>query len=278
MTIRRLTLFTAALLLAGAACVRAQGEGEDQELRQMETRLQEQRAGALCARLILYSDELRKLKAQFTAAGEPASAAAVQTELDAVTLAVTSLTSLARGEGGPPEAGELKPDEKLSSTALAARRIDAIIAKFSPRADESPGERNTPALPLRPRVLRITSAATNPGYSSHKGSNYWSYGSAYAVWTLNDLAPGEYEIQIRYSAGIDSGGKAVVKAAGQRFEVTVPKGGKDSRKELTISAGILTVKEPGVDIRVENGGLAEKAGYLLNLHAVYLVPAAAKRP
>ena len=276
MTIRGLTFFSAVLLLTGAA--RAQGEGEDKELRQMETSLQEQRAGAVCARLILYGDELRTLKAQFTAGGEPVAAAAVQTELDAVTLAVTRLTSIARGEGGPPEAGELKPDEKLSSTALAARRIDAIIAKFSQRASESPGERNSPALPLRPRVLRMTSAATNPGYSSYKGGSYWAYGAAYAVWTLNDLAPGDYEIQLRYSAGIDSGGKAVIKAAGQRFEVTVPKGEKDSRKELTLSAGILKVKEPGVDIRLENGGLAEKAGYLLNLHAVSLVPVAGKRP
>ncbi len=277
MNSRRLTALAAALLLTGAGRVCSQDKGNDMELLQMESRLQEQRAGAMGSRLTLYCDELRKLHAQFNAAGENASADAVQQELDNMTLAVKRLTSIASDQAGPPELGELKPDEKLSGAALAARRIDAVIAPFSQAAGDGPAERNAPAGQTRPRNLRMSTAVTNPVYSTSKGGSYWTHPSAYAVWTLNDLAPGDYEVQLRYSAGTDSGGKAVVKAAGQKFEVLVPRGEKDSRKELTLTAGVIKVKDPGVDVRVENGGLADKANYLMNLHAVNLVPAG-KRP
>ncbi len=277
MSSRRLTVLTAALFLTGAGRVCSQDEGGDRELLQLESRLQEQRADAMGNRLTLYCDELRKVHAQLKAAADDASAAAVQQELDQMTLAVKRLTSIARGHAGPPEPGELKPDEKLSSAALAARRIDAVIAPFSQAAGEGPAEQNSPPGQTRLRVLKMNTAGTNPGLSTSKGGSYWTYPSAYAVWTLNDLAPGDYEVQLRYSAGIDSGGKAVVKAAGQKFEVPVPKGEKDSRKELTLTAGVIKVKEPGVDIRVENGGLADMECYLLNLHAVSLVPVS-KRP
>lgn len=276
MNCKYLMLIAAAFHLTGAGNVRAQDE-EDRELRQMDSRLQEQRAVAARTRLMLYSDELRKLQSQYTATGEATAAVAVQKELDAVALAVKRLAAIARGQAGPPESGELKEDEKVSDAALAAKRIDAIIAKFSQAKGDGPAARNAQAGQMRARLLKIERASKNPGFSQYEGSSYWAYDSSYAVWTLDDLAPGEYEIVLRYSGSAVSGGKAVVKAAGQKFEVTVPRGEKGGRKELTLSAGNLKVKEGGVDVRVESGGLAARADCLWNLHAVALVPAG-KRP
>ena len=281
MNFRHFILPVAALLLTGGVGLRAQEAGDqnaDLELDQMESRLQEQRAAAMRGRLILFSDELRKLQAQYKAAGDAASAAAVQSELDSTALAVKRLSNIARSQSEPPEAGELKDDEKLSSAALAARRIDAIAAKFNQPQTDSPAAKSALTGQMRPRILKMEKAAKTPGYSSYEGGGYWAYESSYAGWTLNDLTPGEYQIQLRYSSGPESGGKAVVKAAGQRFEITIPKGEKGVRKELTLTVpGVLKVKDPGVDFRVENGGIETKSGYLWNLHAVALVPAA-KRP
>lgn len=250
---------------------------EDRELRQMEARLQEQRANAARTRLLLYSDELRKLQSQYTAAGEATAATAVEKELEAVAHAMKRLAAIARGQAGPPEASELKDGEKVSDAALAAKRIDAIIAKFRQANADDPAARNALPGQLRARVLKIEKASKNPGYAGYEGSSYWAYESSYAAWTLDDLAPGEYEIVLRYFPGAGSGGKAVVKAAGQKFEVAVPKSEKGGRKELTLRPGILKVKEPGVDIRVECGGLVDKADSLWNLQAVALVPVA-RRP
>ena len=275
MNCRNVIVIAAAFLLTGGGNGRAQDE-EDRELRQMEARLQEQRAGAARTRLILYSDELRKLQAHYTAAGEAAAAVAVQKELDAVALAMKRLAAIAQGQAGPPEAAELKEVGKVSDAALAAKRIDAIIAKFSQAKGDDPAGRHALAGQLRARLLKIEKASKNPAYSEFEGSSYWAYNSSYAEWTLNDLAPGDYEVVLRYTASAISGGKAVVKAAGQKFEVTVPQGEKGGRKELTLSPA-LKVKEPGVDVRVESGGLADKADFLWNLQAVALVPAD-KRP
>ena len=278
---QHLLLTVAALLLTGAAGLKSQessDENADVELDQMESRLQEQRAVAMRGRLILFSDELRKLQAQYQAAGDVVSAAAVQSELDSAAFAVKRLGIIARGQSEPPETGELKEDEKLSSAALAARRIDAIAAKFNQPRTDGPAVKKVLTGQMRPRILKIEKAAKNPGYSSYEGGSYWAYESSYAGWTLNDLAAGDYEIQLRYSASTESGGKALIKAAGQRFEITIPKGEKGVRKELTLTVpGVLKVKDPGVDVRVENGGIETKSGYLWNLHAVALMPTG-KRP
>lgn len=253
-------------------------ENADVELDQMESRLQEQRATAMRVRLILFSDELRKLQAQYKAAGDAVSAAAVQSELDSAALAVKRLSNIAQGQSEPPETGELKEDEKISSAALAARRIDAIAAKFNQPRTDVPAAKNVLTGQMRPRILKIEKASKTPGYSSYEGGSYWAYESSFAGWTLNDMAPGDYEIQLRYSASTESGGKAVIKAAGQRFEITIPKGKKGVRNELTLTVpDVLKVKDSGVDVRVENGGIESKNGYLWNLHAVALVPAG-KRP
>ena len=185
--------------------------GEDKELLQMESVLQQHRAEAVRTRLILYSDELRKLQTQYTAAGEATAATAVQKELDAAALAVKRLAAIARGQAEPPETSEMKPEGPLSSAALAAKKIDGIIAKFSQTKGDGPAARPVLAGQVRPRILKIEKAARNPAYASCEGADYWAYEPAYAVWTISDLPPGDYDIQLRYSAGADSGGKAVVK-------------------------------------------------------------------
>ena len=132
MNLRRLILPAAVLFLTGMGSAPAQdADGEDKEIQRMESVLQQNRAEAVRARLVLYSDELRKLHTKYTAAGETGAAAAVQKELDAAALAVKRLSAIILSREEPPEAGELKKDERLSGTALAARRIDAILAGFS---------------------------------------------------------------------------------------------------------------------------------------------------
>lgn len=281
MNIRSLLTVSVALLLPFPGGLRAQqAAAEDRELAILETRLQEQRAAAIRARLILYTDELQALQTQFANAGDSASADAVQRELETARLAVKRLTAIARGRADPAVADELKDGEPLNATALAAKRIDGIIARFDPDLSNAPAApgRILSASPPRQRVLRMERATRNPEYAEYDGASYWAYESSYAAWTVEDMAPGEYEVILRYSAGENTGGKAVVKIAGRKLEVTVPKREKgQGPKEQKLNAGTVKVKEPGVDIRVEHGGLARGADYLWNLEAVLLQPAG-KRP
>ena len=84
------------------------------------------------------------------------------------------------------------------------------------------------------------------------------------------MVPGEYEVILRYTAKKDAGGKALIRAAGQKLEVTISP--SDSSKEQKLPAGTIKITEPGVDFRVENGGLAKDAKYLWNLESVVLQP------
>jgi hypothetical protein len=260
----------------------AYGQGapqRDRDLEVLEVRLQGQRAEALGARLALYSDDLLKLSAQLEAAGDAGSAAAVQAELKAIRLAMNRLAAISRGEAEPPSAEELKAGGAQDAAALAARRINAIAARFnrSKPGDPSPAGRVAAAPPPR-RVLRFDRAALNSDLTGSNGSHYWASPASYAAWSLANMAPGEYEVMLRCTADHDSGGKAVVKAGNQILEVIVPGAKKGQvQRELSLNAGILKLTEPGVDIRVENGGLAPGAKHLWNPEAVVLQPVN-KRP
>jgi hypothetical protein len=268
------------LLLLAALTPRtltAQDEPDgDRELAVLESRLQEQRALALRGRLTLYADELDRLHTQFSAAADTRAASAVQSEIEFTRLAIKRLGNIARGQADPPEAGELKEDETLSTAALAARRINGLLARFHKLNAAGAPLPGPAAGPARQRLLRIEKAELKRGYGA--GAEYWAYDSMSASWSLNDMAPGEYEVVLRYTGGGRSGGKAVVRAAGQKLEVTVPKGEKGgSQRKQELNAGVLKVTEPGMDVHVASAGLAAGADYLWDLQAVVLQPVN-KRP
>src|SRR6187397_2920566 len=70
----------------------------DKELAALETRLQTERAAAIHDRLILYSDELQKLEAQYNAASDNTGIFAVQQERITVDLAMKRLEAIASGK------------------------------------------------------------------------------------------------------------------------------------------------------------------------------------
>jgi hypothetical protein len=278
MSFRPSAILVFAVLLLWARGISAQQANlEDRDLKVLEARLQEQRAGAVRSRLILYTDELQKLQSQFAASGDTASADAVKAELEAVRLAMNRVTQIARGQTEPASAEELKDVDAANSTALAAKRINATIAHFDREKSGGAG-RNGSSGPARQHVLKFERAARNRDYSDYQGARYWAHPSSYATWAVDDIAPGDYEVFLRFTAGENAGGKAVIKAAGQELEVTVTKSEKgQSQRERRVSAGIISVKETGVDVRVENGGLAKGADSLWNLEAVTLQPVS-RRP
>ncbi|HWB05650.1 MAG TPA: hypothetical protein VG796_21705 [Verrucomicrobiales bacterium] len=263
-------------VLVSAAVLKADEAKPDRELDVLEARLQKERATAIHARLTLYTDELNKLLAQYNAASETDNAAAVQEELRTVELAMKRLAAISKGEKEPAAPDEPKPKEPLSDTALAAKRIDAIIARFS-KAAVPLNPAAAPSGPPRPRLLKMDKAVKSREHASAEGASYWSYANSYAVWSMDDLVPGEYEVTIRYT-GAKSGGKATVRIAKQSFDVTVPVPPKGQGKgELKLTAGTVKITETGTDVRVESKGLAQGASYLWNLEAVILQPVA-KRP
>jgi len=267
------------LLLFAALPLAANDYAPDRALEEQEARLQVQRATALHARLITFTDELDKLHAKLAAAGDTAGAAMVEAELDAVKIAMERLAGIARFQTDPAAAGEVGENEQISPAALAARRINAIVKRFTAASAPAPVRPAAPAGSgtARPRVLRMDKARIHSDYAKYRDSAaYWGYESTYAQWTLTDLTSGEYEVVVRYSAGPDAGGKAVIKVAGQTFNVTVPKGEKGGR-ELKLTAGTVTIQESGADVRVENAGIATKDGHLWKLDAIVLQPVA-KRP
>jgi hypothetical protein len=264
---------------AFTTCLTAQEPKPDKELAALETRLQAERAAAIHARLVLYSDELEKLEAQYTAASDTFSASAVQQERTSVGDAMKRLASIADGKIEPAEPDELKPKEVLDNTALAARRIDAIIARFSRARSEPDSAADTSSPPGQPgrRTLRMDNKVVkNREHAKLEGSAYWAYDNSYAVWSVNDLAPGEYEVVLRYT-GSKSGGKATVKIAKQVLDVIVPTVEKGQSKFEPITAGTVKITERGADVRVESGGRAKGADYLWNLQSLTLVPVP-KRP
>lgn len=270
-------LRTFTLLLMAALPLNAQDYDRDRALEEQEAKLQEQRATALRARLVIYTDELEELHNKLAAAGDTAGAAKVQAELDAVQIPMKQLAGIARRQADPPAAGELKEDEDISPTALAARRINGILKRFASAPAPARPAALTGSGAARPRVLRMDKARINSNYDYYRDSaSYWAYDGSYAQWSLTDLTPGEYEVVVRYSAGPASGGKAIIKVAGQTFNVTVPKGEKGGR-ELKLTAGTVTISESGADVRVQNAGLAAKAEHLWKLDAIVLQPAV-KRP
>ena len=268
-----------ALLLAllAAAPLRAQDDdGRDRPLEELEARLQEQRATALRARLVTYTDELEALHAKFTAAGDAAAATAVKTEMDAATVAMRQLANIARRQADPPAPDEVKADEELSATALAARRINGIIARFT-RAKAAPRTTSSaPAFKVRQHILKFDKASRRSGYADSSSREYWGYDEIYALWSVKDIAPGTYEVILRYSADAGTGGKAVVRIAGTKLEAAIPKGEKSAR-EQKLSAGTVTITEPGADVRVESAGLTDKAESLWSLDSIVLQPVV-KRP
>ncbi len=274
MTLRAVILLL--VVLARTSLAQDAG-GADRILEEMEARLQEQRAAALRTRLIIASDELRQLHARSSAAGDAATAALVKADMEAIDAAVKQLTGMARRQAGPPEPGELKENEKLSATALAKRRIDRILARFTAVSREAGQQTGATGPAPRAHDLKIAKARLRNSFdASDDEGDYWAAAGNYAIWTVPDAVPGKYGLVLRYTAGPDSGGTAVIKLAGESLTVNVPRGDKSGR-EQQLPAGTVTIREPGVDIRVENAGLAEGAKRLWKLEGVLLQPAA-KRP
>ena len=244
----------------------------DRELAVLESRLQAERAAAVRARLILYTDELQKLETQYTTAGDTAAASAVQEERKSVDLAMKRLEAIAKGKTEPAEPGELKPKEVLDDTTLAARRINAIIAQFSSaRTEPGPApDRDSPPGQTRSRVFKMNNAVRNREHAKLEGASYWAYDNSYAVWSPDDLIPGEYNIVLRYT-GSKCGGKATVRIAKQNFEVSVPVPEKGQKIE-PLPVGTVKITERGADIRVESNGKASGSEYLWNLQSLDLKP------
>jgi hypothetical protein len=271
-------LFILGVFITGTLSVSAQeGAGSrDPALEEMDGKLQERRAGAVRARLVLYTDELEKLRAQFTTANDAAAINAVNTELEAAKLAMRQLAAIAKRQAEPVAPGEIEENGELPASVLAARRINKIIQRFS--VPKGPG-RSVPgasSAAIRQRTLKFDEAARNKDYLGNGSRAYWGYEKAYALWSLKDLAPGDYDMVLRCTADAETGGKAVVKIAGSKFEVVVP-GGQKGGRELKIPVGAISIKESGVDVRVESGGLADKAKSLCDLEALVLQPVT-KRP
>lgn len=271
----------AAALLAAALPLPAQQENSsrDRTLEEMEAKLQEQRATAVRTRLVLYSDELEKLHTQYTAAGDTAAVTAVKAEMDAVQLAMRQLAGIARRQNDPAAPEEVKKDEEISAAALAARRINKIVERFNvAKTAARPAVGAAAGARAQTLNLKVDKAARKSDYADIGSRTYWGYEGVYAHWSLPNLAQGEYEIIFRYNADSETGGKAVVKIGTARLEVTVPPGVKGSeKKEQRLTAGTVTVKEQGVDLRVESAGLTKGSQSLWMLEAVTVQPAA-KRP
>ncbi len=266
-------LFPALLLLTGPLAVSAAPETKpDKELAAMEVRLQADRATAIRARLAVYTDELQKLATLYTAAGEEEDAGLVMEELKTVQADMEQLDAIAKGTvrfPDPPAGKEAEPP-----ATQAAKKINGIIARFTKAKADAPAPpgRNVPAGAPRMRQLKMEKALRPPEARGTEGSASWKQEGTYAVWTLDDLAPGDYEISLRYS-GPKSGGTATITLAKQTFSVTVPAGEKgQGSRELKV-AGVFKVKEPGVDIRVECTGVPKTSDYLWNLQSVVLQPA-----
>jgi len=245
----------------------------DTALEEMDAKLQEQRAAALRTRLVLGTDELTKLQAHYAAAGDAAAAALLKSEVEDVQEAIKQLANIAQRQADPPAPGELAEGEQLSPAALAARRIDRLLAKFAEARSQPRSEPGTPAPAVRSHTLKMDKARLR---SSDDEGDYWSHPGNYALWAVPELAPGRYEVILRYTAGPESGGKVVLKIAGETLAVTVPRGEKGGR-EQRLPAGTVTIKEPGADVRVESAGLTGNAKSLWKLDSVLLQPAA-KRP
>lgn len=279
MRILHTLLVTAAVCHTGEITHAQQPAAVDREMADLEARLQEQRAAAVKTRLTLYTDELEKLRNRLASTGDSQSAAAVTRELDEVRDAINRLVTIASGQAEPPATGETSEGEDASPATLAAKRLNTIIERFTTDGTNDPGAIRSPvAGQARPKILKIENAVRNRDYSSYEGGKYWAYNSSYAVWTVDGMVPGDYEVIVRYSARQEAGGTAVIKAAGQKLELTVPPGEKgQSQKELKLNAGTIRLNDPGVDIRVENGGLATDAQYLWDLQSVVLQPVN-KRP
>jgi hypothetical protein len=274
MTLRSFILCTS---LAASALSAQEAAGPDRVLEEMESRLQEQRAAALRTRLLIAADELTKLQSQMTASGDAAAVAHVQKDLDGVQHAIKQLANIVRRQADPPAPGELKEDEQLSPTALAKWRIDRIIGQFTVARSEPRPDPGTLPANARTHVLKMDKARLRSGSGAGDvEGDYWIRQGDYALWTVPGLGPGSYDVILRCTAGPDAGGTATVKLAGENLTVKVPAGEKGGR-EQRLSAGTITIKDPGVDVRVECTALAEGAKHLWKLEGVLLQPAA-KRP
>jgi hypothetical protein len=202
----------------------------------------------------------------------------VQEEIKTVEVAMKRLAAIASGQKEPAEPGELKPTEVLGDNALAARRIDNVIAQFLRGRTDSPAlaDSGSPAAQPVKRAFRIEKAIRNKDHSKIEGSAYWAYDNSFAAWSPDDLIPGEYDVFLRYT-GPKSGGKAAVKIGKQTFEVTIPWLSEKGKIE-PIPVGTVKITERGTDIRVENKGKHKDASYLWNLQALVLQPVTVPHP
>lgn len=271
------------LLTACIAVLPAVLYGEDSsmdgELEKAEMRLQQQRADAVRSRLVLYADELIGLYKQLSAAGDEKGASAVKAEQEAVQAAIRRLTNISKGiNEAAAEDEKSKDEDEPSEVMLATRRVNGIINRFTKAKNQSPPETSATvaAGQGRQKILKIEKASMKRSESG--GRNDWTYKGIHASWTVNDMVPGDYEVILRYSAGEKGGGKALLRVAGKKFDVTVPKGEKGSRKQ-ELTPGTVRVAEAGMDVRIDVVELADGADYLWDLQAVVLQPVTApKRP
>jgi hypothetical protein len=244
-------------------------------LETLRFRLQEQRATALRSRLVIYTDEVQKLRTAWAAANDDSRVRAADTELAEIqkALRILSTPAIERLDDEKAEDSE----NKRAPSVVLARRVDGVVKRFDEATREAPLASTPGAGRSRVRFLKIEDARKAESSGTYEdGRDYWIYDGSAASWTLTDLQPGLYDVEVRYSCG-ENGGSAVMnlKAAGQKLAITVPKG-ENSKRRLTISPGQLRVTDPGLDVRIEGVSRGESSKYYWDLHEIILRPAAAK--
>ena len=252
-------------------------------LTELEARYAEDRAVSLRLVLARYADDLERLQTNMLEAGDVSGAARVLLERDRILPAL--------GLPAPPEeeADEFAvfeelppaPAVPLSAPAATPRDLDALLKTLMPPAPvttaANPGNAGKPApSPTSPgrggrRLLRMANAQLLGTYDPVYGYVYWSAGRS-ASWTVNDLPPGSYKLQLRYACDSkEGGGKLRAKFGAGTMEVEVPPTGSWKRKS-DLSIGPFAVGESRADLLLQPVSLSTGASYLMDLTAVIVLP------
>ena len=275
------------LLLAGVAQWAAASDPVA-ALTDLEKRYGEDRAAALRLVLARYTDELAALQKLLLEAGDTAGAARVQLERDRIfpALGLPAVSAENADEFAAfeePAAAPVLPPGNLSATP---GDLESILKTLLPPAPSTTAA-VTPAGPAKPpvpgtagagrRLLRMATAQLSGTYDPVYGYVYWSGGRS-ASWTLSDLLPGFYKLQLRYMCDDEAGGGTLRARFGEiTLETDVPPTGNWKRKrDLVI--GPFEIKETRAEVTLTTASVRQGASYLMDLAAVLVLPADAATP
>ena len=282
-------IYTCILVLGTMPATAAQAGDAATALTELEARYAGDRA--VCLRLVLarYADELTALQQQLLQAGDASGAARVQLECDRLVpaLGLPAAATEDADEFGAFE--DVAPVPLLPQTAPVTlpADLDGILKTLLPAAPASapaatPGQTRPASSSGNAgkggrRFLRMSGAQLQGTYDPLYGYIYWSGGRS-ASWTLNDLPPGTYQLQLRYTCDDKlGGGKLKATFGASTVEAEVASTGNWKRKrDLVI--GPFEIKESRADLILQPSSLRPNAAYLMDLAALLVVPVAAPPP